>query len=210
MTIPMPRDASALAPITEALDAADHDTRVAWVRSLNGKQLYRLFDLAREGGPVTVEDLVRADGEVVVHMGKNGVPVFTYFQKRFTRLGDEIAGYNENGEAPFAPLFKRIVGPGHYVAYDSPEADGEVWIDYRRIPTRQHPDFPPLLDNDHGLRSLVFGNMVDILRRVSAHVYVGDSTKSMPSDRPLTLGCRIGSMLATAPFALCQVPESST
>jgi hypothetical protein len=210
MPIAKPTEVEQLSQITAALDAADHDARVAWCRSLNGTQLYRLFELAKDGGPLAADDLVGDEGEVVIHKGKNGVPVFTYFEKRFVRLGDQIAGYNDGHEtAPIGnALYSWITGPGHYICYDSPEVPGEVWVDYRTIPSTQCPQFPPLLDNDSGLRSLIFGNMVDIIRRVSTHVVVGDATKSLPSPQPLRLGARIGGLLATAPFILCQPPRA--
>jgi len=209
MHIAKPTEVQELAELTAALDAADHPQRVDWCRSLNGAQLYRLFDLAKDGGPLKADDLVGDDGEVVIHKGKNGVPVFTYFEKRFVRLGDQIAGYNDGHEtAPIgAPIYRMVTGPGHYICYDSPEVPGEVWVDYRTLPDTQCPEFPPLIDNDSGLRSLIFGNMVDIVRRVSDHVVVGDATKDLPPARPLGLGARIGRMLATAPFVLCQPPR---
>lgn len=205
--IPKPSETPTLATLAKALDEANHDARVAWCRSLGAPELYRLYAMAEAAGPVGVEDLVANDGEVVVHMGKNGVPVLTRFQKRLSRLGAEIVGYNENHEALGGPLgrfYRWLIGPGHFVAYHSPEVPGEVWIDYRTIPTHQHPKFPPLADNDSGVPSLVFGNMVDILRRVSVHVFVGDSLKTMSP--PRSIGHRIGAMLPTAPFALVQVP----
>jgi len=210
MTIDKPTEVQDISALATALDAATHDERVAWCRSLNGKQIYKLYDLAKEGGPLKTDDLVGKDGEVIIHKGKNGVPVFTYFEKRFVRLGDEVAGYNDGHEtAPIgAPIYRMITGPGHYICYDSPDVPGEVWVDYRTIPQKQCPEFPPLIDNDSGLRALIFGNMVDIIRRVSEHVVVGDATKKLPPPRPLGMGSKIGGMLATAPFVLCQPPRS--
>lgn len=208
--IPKPSEAPSLGALTSALDAADHATRLAWCRSLHGPEQYRLFAMAEAGGPLSVEDLVRDDGDVVIHMGRNGLALFNRFQKRVSRLGGETVGYNENEEALGGTLgrfYRWLIGPGHFLAYDSPEVPGEVWIDYRAIPTRQHPDFPPLADNDRGVPSLIFGNMVDILRRVSEHVFIGDSTKTLSP--PRRLGHRIGALLPTAPFVVCQVPPDA-
>ncbi len=204
MTLLRPKDAPSLAPLTAALDAATPEDRKAWVRSLGGAEQKHLYALA-QGNPVHVADLVGADGEVCIGDGRNGLPVLNRFQKRFSRLGSEVVGYNDNREIAglLSPLIAWFTGPGHFLAYDSPEVPGEVWIDYRTVSTAQHPDFPPLLDNEHGFRSLVFGNMVDILRRVSQHVFIGDAFKNLPRTTPMGLGCRIGSKLDTAPFAIC-------
>lgn len=208
--IPKPSAVEELAPLSAALDAATHDDRVAWGRSLPGREQYKLYELAR-GSRLEVGDLTAADGEVVITWGRNGMGLFNRFQKRFVLQGDEVAGYNENAEiAPglIQPIVAWVTGPGHFVAYDGPDDSGEVWIDYRKIPQRQHPEFPPLVDNDHGLRSLVFGNMVDIVRRVSQHVFIGDATKSLPTPEgtTLTLGCKLGRLFPTAPFVICREP----
>ena len=204
-TIPRPSEASNLASLTDLLDAASHEERVAWARSLGEKEQKTLYAMAA-GTTVVPDDLV-SDG-VLVHYGRNGLPFFNLFQKRFARLDGEMVGFNFNGEtAPslIAPIFSRITGPGHFTFYPSPDVEGEVWIDYRVVPTKQHPEFPALVDNDGGLRCLVYGNMVDVLRRVSKHVFIGDSYKNL--SRGKTLGSRIGSMFPTAPFILAQAPR---
>ena len=177
-------------------------------RSLDGAEQRRLFELAKGGPELRAEDLHRAEGRVVIHYGRNGLQAFNLFQKRCVLIDGQRAGFNQN-EFPrlVSRLATRITGPGHYVFYDSPDVPGEVWIDYRRIPTAQHPDFPKLVDNESGLRQLVYGNMVDIMRRVSTHVIIGDSFKNLPrTDRPPLLTRLASRFGATAPFVLCQEP----
>jgi hypothetical protein len=205
--IPKPKDVEKLAPITEGLDAAEHDTRVAWVRSLNGPQQYRLYELAL-GNPVGVTDLVDRNDVVVRHIGRNGLVLFNKFEKRFARHGDAVVGYN-HGEVPgfIAPIYRLFTGYGHFLAYDSPDVPGEVWIDYRKVADTVPAAFPPVAGNERGLPALVFGDMVDVLRRVSRHVFVGDSFKAKyprPDRAPLL--ARIGGMFPTAPFVVCQEP----
>lgn len=203
MSIPRPCDVEQLAPITEALEAASHAERVAWVRSLSGREQLALYALA-EGSAVTLDELVGEEGQVVRHLGRNGLAAFNLFEKRFARLGDQVVGYNHNEFGALGGLAARVTGPGHYTAYPSPQQPGEIWIDYRKLPTTQHPEFPPLRDNERGLPGLVFGNMVDVLRKVSTGVFIGDSFKDFERpDRPPLL-TRIGSALPTAPFALCR------
>jgi hypothetical protein len=204
-TIPRPTEVKTLAELAEPLDAADHATRLEWIYSLGGKQQYALYALA-QGSPVTVEELVRGPGVVVRHYGKNGLLLFNRFEKRFVRSPDGVVGYNHSDvNAIVRPLYGWVTGPGHFVAYDSPEVPGEVWIDYRKVGTTQVPEFPPLRSNERGLPALIFGDMVDVLRRVSRKVFIGDSFKGKyprPDKAPLL--ARIGGLGPTAPFVLCQ------
>ena len=207
MTLPRPGEVPDLATLAAKLDAATWDERLAWVRSLGRSEQYALYALA-EGSPVRASELVRG-GRVVRHYGRNGLgPGFNRFEKRFSTVGDVVVGYNANEFwAPVAGIAAWVTGPGHYTAYDSPEVEGEVWIDYRKVPTVRHPEFPPLSSNESGLPALVFGDMVDVLRRVSRDVFVGDSFKGRyPRETPAPLLARIGGLLATAPFVLLQEP----
>jgi hypothetical protein len=206
VTIPRPTEVTALADLSGPLDAATWDERLAWVRSLVGKEQYALYALA-QGSPVHARELVRGD-RVVRHYGRNGLPLFTNFEKRCAQLGDTVLGYNEPEiTGPIGRIYRWVTGPGHYVAYDSPEVPGEVWIDYRRLPTAQHPEFPPLQSNESGLPTLVFGDMVDILRRVSRDVFIGDAFKGKyPRETPTPFLARVARIFGTAPFVLLQEP----
>jgi hypothetical protein len=209
LEIPKPSAVDRVGILTEMLDAAPHEVRLEWARSLNGKEQYRLFDLAKEGPALASADLHRGEGEVVIHYGRNGLAMFNLFQKRCVHLQGQNAGYNHNGfPSAIRGIAGAIIGPGHYVFYDSPDVPGEVWIDYRRIPTVQHPDFPALITNEGGLRQLVYGNMVDVMRRVSKHIFIGDSFKNLPREDKPPLLTRLASRFgATAPFILCQDPS---
>lgn len=208
MSLPLPSQLTTVDPLAAALDAATHDERLAYVRSLGRREQYRLFELCA-GRPAKVDELVGEPGRVVRHFGKNGLPLFSHFEKRFVRLPDgTVGGFNFNDNGWIQPLFHLFTGPGHYLAVDSPVVPGEVWVDYRRIPALQHPDFPPLAGNESGLPALVFGDMVDVLRRVSRHVTIGDAFKAKyPRDtKPPFLAWVGATFFATAPFVLCQEP----
>jgi hypothetical protein len=199
----LPSQLSSVEPLAAALDAATHEQRVEYVRSLGRREQYTLFALCA-GRRMSVAELAPAEGKVVRHYGKNGVPLFNHFEKRFVRFSDgTVGGYNHND---FGLVVNLVTGPGHYVAYDAPDDSGEVWVDYRRIPVDQHPEFPPLCSNESGLRALVFGDMVDVLRRVSRHVTIGDSFKAKyPRPDPAPFLAWVGAtFFATAPFVLCQ------
>jgi hypothetical protein len=208
VSFPLPSQVTDVDALAAALDAATHEQRVAWIRSLGRAEQYTLFARCA-GRPVGLDALVGAPGQVVRHHGKNGLPAFSWFEKRFVRLADgTVGGYNHNDFGLLAPVASLVTGPGHFVAYDAADGTGEVWIDYRRIPAIQHPDFPPLRDNESGLPALVFGDMVDVLRRVSRHVTIGDSFKAKyPRDTAAPFLCWVGAtFFPTAPFVLCQEP----
>jgi hypothetical protein len=170
--IPLPLLVDSLSPLVTALDAVTHDERVNYMRGLGARQLGALWDLAK-GQSLSITELVGPKGTpgVAICPGKNALPLFSWFQKRFAWHGDQVVGYNHN--SAFVTFF---VGPGHFVAYDSPDVPGEVWIDYRQLPAGQHPDFPALKSNDRWIGpKLTYGGMVDKLRRVSRHLVIGDS-----------------------------------
>lgn len=199
-TASRPTQTKSLAELAAQLDNLSHAERLAWAYTLDEHEQKRLFELAADSS-LSVDDLVADDGSVAIFPGRNGLPAFNRFQKRFARLGDEVVGYNHNDQigGPLNFLVRRLIGPGHFTAYDGPDADG-VWIDYRRVPSRRHPEFPDLIDNERGIRALVYGNMVDVLRRVSDHVAIGDAFKDR--SRPRTWWTALGSRFPTAPFIL--------
>ena len=163
--IPTPSQAEGLQALAAALDDATHDQRVDWLRSLNKKELIRLYALA-EGTEMTVEQLRDEAGEVVIHYGKNSLPAFTHFQKRMMFTGERIQGYNEQ-------TFRWFTGPGHFLARPSDDVPGELWLDYTWVPDAAPSEFPPPKDNMSGTSRLVYGGMIDILRRVTDNVTIG-------------------------------------
>jgi hypothetical protein len=161
------------AALSAFLDGLDHAGRMQAVTSLQGTALQaKLYDAAKAAPPVTLMELVPADApplrEVIWH-GKNSLPMFTLFQKRFCRPGgvrgeQELWGYNHQSLA-------WLTGPGYFVCHQ----DGPVpaAIDYRIVPPEAPPGWPAVKRNDEGLARLVYRDMVDYLRRVSAHVLIG-------------------------------------
>lgn len=155
------------------LDGLDHAGRMAALTSLHGVGAQaKLYDMARDAPPVTLDELVPPDApplrEVIWH-GKNSLPMFTLFQKRFCRPAagtgsDQLWGYNHQ-------TMTWVTGPGYFVCH----RDGSVpaAIDYRLVPPQAPPGWPPVKRNDEGLSRFVYGNMVDYLRRVAAHVVIG-------------------------------------
>jgi hypothetical protein len=110
------------------------------------------------------------------HFGKNTLPAFTHFEKRFCRPRGQdprrpaaLFGFN------FQAL-SWLTGPGYYVAHADP-ALPEVLIDYRELPPAAPAGWPPLRRNEVGAARFVYGFMVDRLRRVSEHVTIGSAAR---------------------------------
>jgi hypothetical protein len=161
--------------IAQFLDSLDHPSRLAAVRSLGAKQLTTLFDLAEGYRLTCIDDVVTKDTQPkspVRHFGKNSLPVFTIFEKRFMRPAAdavELWGYNHQTMAP-------LTGPGYFVAYNDPDR-GEVLIDYNQVPGERPAGWPDLAENTQGLSRLVYGFMIDRLRGVTEQVSIGRAWK---------------------------------
>lgn len=165
--------------IAGLLDALGSAERIRAVRSLGRAEQRRLYDAVRGAAAVRLVDLVppaTPDLVAVRHYGRNTLPLFTHFEKRFARPPGEnaasprrLVGFNFQTMSP-------VTGPGYFVAYED-AARGEVQIDYRETPTQTPADWPPVRPNDRGLGRLVYGNMVDTLRRVSEHVTIGSAAR---------------------------------
>ena len=169
-----------LKELAALLDGLGHDARVTWVRSLGRAEQRRLWDAAAGFLPLALADLVppaRADGETVRHFGKNTLPAFTHFEKRFCRPAGQdprqpsaLYGFNFQ-------TMSWLTGPGYYVAHADP-ARPEVLIDYRELPPAAPAGWPPLKRNEVGAGRFVYGFMVDRLRRVSEHVTIGSAARN--------------------------------
>jgi hypothetical protein len=161
------------------LDSLSHDERVGAIRSLGRaaqRTLYAAVDGYRAVGMCDMVPASTAAGATVRHFGRNTLPAFTHFEKRFRRPDgasaekpDELWGFNFQTLQP-------VTGPGYFVARPAPERP-EVWVDYHRIPEMQPAGWPPLRRNDVGLSRFVYGYMIDTLRGVSQHVTIGSAAR---------------------------------
>ncbi len=167
------------AEISKFLDGLSHAERVAAIRALGGKDQHRLYDAADGFAEVRLTDLVAptiGDLVEVRHHGKNSLPLFTHFEKRFSRApgrdpaspGD-LMGFNFQTMSP-------ITGPGYYVARED-ENRREVLVDYNLLPDCHPEGWPEIKRNDRGLARFVYGFMIDTLRRVSEHVTIGSASR---------------------------------
>jgi hypothetical protein len=187
-TAPDPRQ------ISDLLDGLEHERRVAAIRSLGRRAQRRLYAAADSFREVRLEDVVPAgvaDMVAVRHFGKNTLPAFTHFEKRFcrprgadARKPGRLYGFNHQALAP-------LTGPGYFIATEDPNR-GEVLVDYTQLPEGHPDDWPEIRPNDRGISRFVYGYMIDTLRRVSEHVTIGSAARK---------GRDLGSW-----FVLCREP----
>jgi hypothetical protein len=160
--------------VAALLDELNHDARVAALRGLRSSQLRTLFDLVAGFAALGPDDLVppkAAPYTVVRHIGRNSLPLFSAFEKRFYRtgVGSEIAGANFQTMSP-------VTGPGYFMVRQD-AARSEILIDYEQLPAQAPADWPAICSNDTGVSRLVYGHMLDTLRRVSRHVTIGSAAR---------------------------------
>ena len=177
----------------EALLRKDSPNMRAIEEHLDGQQA-RLFEAAAGHRAIALEHLVPVERGVmqeVAHEGKNSLPAFNHFAKVFVlpELGaSEVWGYNRAGG-----FIETVVGPGYFVVYPH-EVDGELLVDYLKVPPRRPDHWPEIVSNSARLSLLVYNGTQDILRGVSRHVTIGRATK--------------GGKAMSAWFVLCRSDES--
>lgn len=173
--------------IAEHLDALSPNERMKQMFSLGRREQKELFAKASESEPLTLDFFVpQSCRELapVIHHGKNSLPAFRYFQKRFCRPQEgppRLFGYNET-------WVRSVIGPGYFVAvetenYPTWRDRGGVVIDYFRVPNaRVASGWPTISPNDQGLQRFVYDQTRDFMRRVSDHVSIGAAWKN---ERPM-------------------------
>ena len=64
------------------------------------------------------------------------------------------------------------MGPGHFRVVPH-EVPGELLFDYLWTPESVPEGFPAARSNRGGLSTMVYGNLQDVVRKVSSHVSIG-------------------------------------
>lgn len=160
--------------LSEVLDGMGHEGRLHTIYGWGKKTQAALFEAAKGFRPATLDFLVPPSvgaGQEVIHWGKNTLGAFTHFQKRFAKPRHEegpLVGYNHQTMSP-------LTGPGYFVARAAD--DGELLIDYTKLPTEKVATWPPIIPNTAKLGFLVYANMIDYLRPISEHVSIGRAAK---------------------------------
>lgn len=163
------------APLSELAACADGlaaDERIAMMRALSASQLARLFQAAEPGnGPISLAYLLPEEtpaGHTVEWVGKNSLPMFSAFTKRFTRSGQEgaLTGHNTGS-------MQWLIGPGYFTTVVRNDKPTEILFDYTRYPDAAPSGWPALKRNESGVSRLVFYDMHDYLRPVGNHLAIG-------------------------------------
>lgn len=167
------------AAIADLLDKLADALRPRVVRDLGRRDQQALYAKVEGFASLRLVDLVpptRSDLEEVRHLGRNSLPAFKIFEKRFCRLPgspsdspEALAGYNFQAMSP-------MTGPGYFMAREDAKT-GEILVDYNRLPDQKPLGWPEIRSNERGLSRFVYGFMVDRLRRVSEHVTIGSAAR---------------------------------
>ena len=179
-----------IADIAEHLNQLSHDERLHQSRSLGPKYQKQLWILCQDR-PTHIDHFVPLSVPPLTpvrHLGRNTLPVFKFFEKRFMRPSQESShlwGYNEGST-------RSLVGPGYFVCKASPQDErGEVVIDYTELPPSTPSGWPTLKPNEAGLSRFVYAGMNDFMRQVSQHITIGRAyIKGKESPNYFTL-CRL-------------------
>ncbi|UQA61616.1 hypothetical protein [Polyangium aurulentum] len=161
--------------IAAFLDDLAPDARLGEVLSITGSKVGRLYDAVADAEPLTVDEFFPpSTSGTLIYEGRNSLPLFSRFQKRFARVGSGvIVGYNHQTMAP-------VTGPGFFVvkpASGTGEHGKEMFFDYTVEPPEFPAGFPTYKPNTSGLSRLVYMNMIDYCRRVARGVVVGKAYK---------------------------------
>lgn len=160
--------------IAQFLDALPAGDRLAQVISVRGSKVGRLYEAVGGGPALTLNDFVPpGDQGTVIFEGRNSLPAFSRFQKRFARVGTAVVGYNHQTMA-FA------TGPGFFVLREATAGEAhpdELFFDYTTDPPGIPVGWPRFQRNDVGLSKAVYMNMKDFCRPVARGVLVGKAYK---------------------------------
>jgi hypothetical protein len=166
--------------IGELFDRMAEADRIAAVRSLGSREQKHLWKAAERAEPLRLRDLVPPQVPALTpvrHYGKNSLPMFTIFEKRFYRLDAEDPNAPHELCGANFQLFAPLTGPGYFIV-TAPAQRAELDVDYQRLPQRAPAGWPAITRNDRGFSRLVYGFLNDALRRVSAHVTIGAPAKN--------------------------------
>ncbi len=176
--------------LAKVLDELGHVGRVDSIRRWGKKEQAILFEAAKGFRPMSLDDFVPSGVEPakeVIHHGKNTLPAFTHFQKRFCKPAfkdakDEAAATGEKKPELWGYNHQDLdwaTGPGYFVVHAG-EGEGEVDIDYRAVPgpgARLPEGWPEVVPNSTRLGGVVYGGMIDVMRGISTHVSIGRAKK---------------------------------
>ena len=163
-----------LVALGDQLTGVSEAERVRMTRLWTKGDMVRIWDAA-QGREVTADAFVPPGvrvGSEIIHEGKNSLPVFNHFQKRFTTADGKpgtVYGYNHSWHN-FAST-----GPGYFVGHHDASVQA-FGLDYYQVPpgeARLPPHWPRVRANEIGLQRFIFAKMIDYMRQVCEGVTIG-------------------------------------
>jgi hypothetical protein len=160
-----------LAKVGALFDGLSAGERVQAALALGGREQRSLWNAAQGVHAIGAEQLVPAASAVlreVRHFGRNTMPAFQRFEKRFYRDAQgELFGANFQ-------LWSPVTGPGYFKVVAQPERR-EIMLDgaAASLPQSTPPGWPAVTPNERGFSRFVYGFLTDHLRKVSEHVTIG-------------------------------------
>jgi hypothetical protein len=165
------RDKASAKEIESFLDGLSASARLEQVLSITGAGVGRLYHAVADAPPIPLEEFIpQSTKGTLIYEGRNSLPMFTRFQKRFARgPSGEVVGYNHQ-------TMSIVTGPGFFVV-KPPSGQGEhgkeLLFDYTERPSFIPDGWPAFKPNESGLSRFVYRNMKDYCRRVARGVVVG-------------------------------------
>lgn len=159
--------------ISAYLDALSPADRLDQVLAVTGSAVGKLYEAVADAPKISVAEFCPPDlteGKTLIYEGRNSLPSFSRFQKRFQRRGDKVVGYNHQ-------TMSFVTGPGYFVPVDGDDFRNELLFDYTQEPPFFPEGWPPYKPNNHLFSKLVYFNMKDYCRRVAKGVIVGAAFK---------------------------------
>jgi hypothetical protein len=159
-----------VAGLAKHLDEMNHLERLDAVRTLPRAQFKPLFGAVEGALPIDLEHFVPANTPVhrpVRHHGVNTLPFFRFFEKPTYKSEDGCVGGRN------VQFWSWLTGPGYFQMQSSGEH--EVHFDYARLPDSHPTNWPAVRSNRSGFSFFVFRDLLDVVRRVSEHVVVGQA-----------------------------------
>jgi len=162
--------------LSKDLDELGHPARVWAAHQWTRADMATLWEACKGFRPITLDDFMPhpvAPLVEVVHHGKNSLPAFTLFQKRFCKPKEAppegsagvLIGLNRQ-------TISFLTGPGYFVAHPATDP-GEVDVDYTMVPREKAEAWPPIAPSSARLGRFIYHGTIDVMRGISSHVTIG-------------------------------------
>lgn len=153
------------AAIAAHLDTLDAHTRIAECLVLSKIQQKRLWEIAA-ADPAEAQELAGEHG-TAIYAGRNTLPMFSRFEKRFTHDAGAVIGYNRHS-------LGWLTGPGYFTVSAAPKG---LLFDYSKLPGRVPDGWPRVAANTQGFARPVYGGLLDDAVWVARNVLIGSARR---------------------------------